>query len=100
MAGGGVGNPTRAVVTSNRQGTGLTGGVLSELVEEAGPLRQECHQARLAARPRNRAVGAGAAPTGAVLSLPDPADTRRCSSCSTPQAQQQPTGQWIRTHET
>lgn len=95
-----VGNPTRAVIISTRRSTGLTAGVLAELVKEVGPLRQECHPARLAARPLNRAVGADAAPAGAVLSLPDPADTRRCSSCSTPQAQQQPTGQWIRTHET
>ncbi|WP_436942692.1 helix-turn-helix domain-containing protein [Streptomyces sp. SudanB66_2053] len=39
---------------------GLTAGVFVELVEESGPLWQESHQARLAARPRKRAVGAGA----------------------------------------
>jgi hypothetical protein len=34
--------------------------VIAELIEEIGPLWQERHQARLAARPRKRAVGAGA----------------------------------------
>jgi hypothetical protein len=55
-----VGNSTRAVIISNRRITGLTAGVIAELVEEIGPLWQERHQARLAARPRKRAVGAGA----------------------------------------
>ncbi|MDX3372264.1 transposase [Streptomyces sp. ME02-6987-2C] len=34
--------------------------MIAELVEEIGPLWQERHQAKLAARPRKRAVGAGA----------------------------------------
>ncbi|OMI84677.1 transposase, partial [Streptomyces sp. M1013] len=55
-----VGNSTRAVIISNRRITGLTAGVIAELVEEIGPLWQERHQARLAARPRKRAMGAGA----------------------------------------
>ncbi|WP_206669278.1 transposase family protein [Streptomyces sp. IB2014 016-6] len=55
-----MGNSTRAVIISNRRITGLTAGVIAELVEEIGPLWQERHQARLAARPRKRAVGAGA----------------------------------------
>ena len=53
-------NATRAVIISNRRITGLTAGVIAELVEEIGPLWQERHQARLAARSRKRAVGAGA----------------------------------------
>jgi hypothetical protein len=48
------------VIISNRRITGLTAGVTAELVEEIGPLWQERHQARLAARPRKRGVGAGA----------------------------------------
>ncbi len=55
-----VGNSTRAAIISSRRITGLTAGVIAELVEEVGPLWQERHQARLAARPRKRAVGAGA----------------------------------------
>ncbi|WP_308114593.1 transposase family protein [Streptomyces sp. ISL-12] len=55
-----VRNSTRAVIISNRRITGLTVGVIAELVEEIGPLWQKRHQARLAARPRKRAVGAGA----------------------------------------
>ncbi|MGX1218798.1 hypothetical protein RKD42_000057 [Streptomyces ambofaciens] len=55
-----VGNSTRAAIISNRRITGLTAGVIAELVEEIGPLWQERHQARLAARPRKRAAGAGA----------------------------------------
>ncbi|MFJ3213718.1 transposase family protein, partial [Streptomyces flaveolus] len=55
-----VGNSTRAVIISNRRITGLTAEVTAELVDEIGPLWQERHQARLAARPRRRAVGAGA----------------------------------------
>ncbi|WP_345025946.1 transposase family protein, partial [Streptomyces sedi] len=53
-------NSTRAVIISNRRITGLAAGVIAELIEEIGPLWQERHQARLAARPRKRAVGAGA----------------------------------------
>jgi hypothetical protein len=48
------------VIISNRRITGLAVGVIAELVEEIGPLRQERHQARLTSRPRKRAVGAGA----------------------------------------
>ncbi|MGC0407349.1 hypothetical protein RKD31_000592 [Streptomyces sp. SAI-163] len=55
-----VGNSTRAAIISNRRITGLTAGVIAELVEEIGPLWQERHQAKLAARPRKRAAGAGA----------------------------------------
>lgn len=55
-----AGNSTRAVIISNRRITGLTVGVIAELVDEIGPLWQERHQARHAARPRKRAVGAGA----------------------------------------
>lgn len=55
-----VGNATRAVIISNRRITGLTASVIAELVAEVGPLWHERHQARLASRPRKRAVGAGA----------------------------------------
>ncbi|MFE2038865.1 hypothetical protein ACFXBB_37735 [Streptomyces scopuliridis] len=48
------------VIISNRRITGLTAGVIAELVEEVGPLWQERHQARVAARLRKRVVGAGA----------------------------------------
>ncbi|MEU4659334.1 transposase family protein [Streptomyces sp. NPDC023723] len=48
------------MIISNRRITGLTVEVIAELVKEIGPLWQERHQARLAARPRKRAVGAGA----------------------------------------
>jgi hypothetical protein len=50
----------RAVIISNRRITGLSVDVLAELVTEVGPLWQAQHQARLAARPRKRAVGADA----------------------------------------
>lgn len=55
-----VGNPTRAAIISDRRITGLSAGVIAELVAEIGPLWHERHQSRLAARPRKRAVGAGA----------------------------------------
>ncbi|WP_369228619.1 transposase family protein (plasmid) [Streptomyces sp. R39] len=55
-----VGNTTRAVITSNRRITGLSADVIAELVAEVGPLWHERHQARLACRPRKRAMGAGA----------------------------------------
>jgi hypothetical protein len=48
------------VIISNRRITGLAAGVIAELVGEIGLLRYGCHQARLASRPRRRAVGAGA----------------------------------------
>ncbi|NNN34502.1 transposase [Streptomyces sp. S3(2020)] len=54
-----VGNRTRAVIISNRRITGLTGDVIAELVAEIGPLWHERHQAKLASRPRERAVGGG-----------------------------------------
>lgn len=40
--------------------TGLSADVIAELVSGPGPLWHERHQARLASRPRKRAVGAGA----------------------------------------
>jgi hypothetical protein len=40
--------------------TGLSREVLAELVAELGPRWQACRDARLADRPRRRAVGAGA----------------------------------------
>ncbi|QHY93553.1 Transposase DDE domain protein [Streptomyces sp. S4.7] len=55
-----VGNSARALVISNRRITGLTADVIAELVAEVGPLWHERHQARLASRPRKRAMGAGA----------------------------------------
>ena len=50
----------RAAIISNRRITGLSVDVLAELVAEVGPLWQAQHEARLASRPRKRAVGAGA----------------------------------------
>ena len=50
----------RSAIVSNRRITGLSADVLAELVAEVGPLWQARHKARLAARPRKRAVGAGA----------------------------------------
>ncbi|MFD0104650.1 transposase family protein, partial [Streptomyces sp. NPDC127164] len=55
-----VGNASRAAITSDRRITGLSAGVIAELVAELGPLWHERHQAELASRPRKRAVGAGA----------------------------------------
>ncbi|MEU7018813.1 transposase family protein [Streptomyces sp. NPDC046385] len=55
-----VGTVARAVIISNRRITGLSADVVAELIAEVGPLWQERHQARLASRPRRRAVGAGA----------------------------------------
>ncbi|MGI5353856.1 transposase family protein [Streptomyces sp. CA-252508] len=48
------------MIISNRRITGLTAGVIAELIGEIAPLWHERHQARLASRPRKRAVGAGA----------------------------------------
>ncbi|MEV5778926.1 transposase family protein [Streptomyces antimycoticus] len=48
------------MIISNRRITGLTAEVIAELVAEVGPLWHERHQARLASRPRKRAMGAGA----------------------------------------
>ena len=55
-----VGTVTRAVIVSNRRITGLSVDVIGELVAELGPLWHERHAAKLASRPRKRAVGAGA----------------------------------------
>jgi hypothetical protein len=55
-----VGNVSRAAIISDRRITGLSADVIAELVAELGPLWHERHQARLASRPRKRAVGAGA----------------------------------------
>ncbi|WP_354598663.1 transposase family protein [Streptomyces sp. JL1001] len=55
-----VGNRARAAIIRSQRITGLTPGVIAELVAEVGPLCHERHQRALAARPRRRAVGAGA----------------------------------------
>ncbi|GAA2516580.1 hypothetical protein GCM10010393_56910 [Streptomyces gobitricini] len=48
------------MIVSTRRITGLSADVIAELVPELGPLWHERHQAKLASRPRKRAVGAGA----------------------------------------
>ncbi|MFD5478761.1 helix-turn-helix domain-containing protein, partial [Streptomyces hawaiiensis] len=53
-------NASRAAIISDRRITGLSADVIAELVVELDPLWHERHQARLASRPRKRAVGAGA----------------------------------------
>jgi hypothetical protein len=50
----------RAAAVADRRVTGLSREVLAELVAELGPRWQACREARLADRPRRRAVGAGA----------------------------------------
>ncbi|WP_319322859.1 transposase family protein [Streptomyces sp. TX20-6-3] len=55
-----VGTVTRAAIVSSRRITGLSADVIAELVAELGPLWRARHQARLASRPRERGVGAGA----------------------------------------
>lgn len=55
-----VGNRARAAILRSQRITGLTPGMITELVAEIGPLRHERHQAVLTSRPRRRAVGAGA----------------------------------------
>ncbi|MFC8838064.1 transposase family protein [Streptomyces griseoincarnatus] len=55
-----MGNASRAAIISDRRITGLSANVIAELVSELGPLWHERHQAKLASRPRKRAVGAGA----------------------------------------
>ncbi|MBQ0972869.1 transposase [Streptomyces sp. RK31] len=55
-----VGNQTREALIRSQRITGLTAGVIVELVAEIGPLWHERHQAVLTSRPRRRAVGAGA----------------------------------------
>ncbi|MFE1522271.1 transposase family protein [[Kitasatospora] papulosa] len=47
------------MIVINRRITGLTSDVIAELVAEEGPLWHERHQAKLASRPRKRAVGGG-----------------------------------------
>ncbi|MEU0302947.1 transposase family protein [Streptomyces sp. NPDC006175] len=51
---------TRTAIISDPRITGLSAVVIAELVAEVGPLWHERHQARLASRPRERAVTAGA----------------------------------------
>ncbi|MEU8599030.1 transposase, partial [Streptomyces globisporus] len=55
-----VGIRTRAAIIRSQRITGLAPDVIAELVAEIGPLWHERHQAVLTARPRRRAVGAGA----------------------------------------
>ncbi|MFF7321805.1 transposase family protein [Streptomyces albogriseolus] len=55
-----VGNASRAAIISDRRITGLSAEVIAELVAEVDPLWHARHQAKLASRPRKRAVGAGA----------------------------------------
>jgi hypothetical protein len=55
-----VGNQARTAIIRSQRITGLSSGVIAELVAEIGPLWRERHQAALVARPRRRAVGAGA----------------------------------------
>jgi hypothetical protein len=50
----------RVAAVADRRVTGLSREVLAELVAEVGPRGQACQDARLADRPRRRAVGAGA----------------------------------------
>ena len=50
----------RAAAVTDRRVTGLSPQVLAELVVELGPRWQACRDARLADRPRRRAIGAGA----------------------------------------
>lgn len=50
----------RAAVVSERRLTGLPVAVIAALVAEVGPVWQSRNEARLKARPRERAVGAGA----------------------------------------
>ncbi|SHH39337.1 Helix-turn-helix of DDE superfamily endonuclease [Streptomyces sp. 3214.6] len=55
-----VGAGARELIVAEYRITGLSPTVIAELVAEVGPLWHELHQARLSARPRQRAVGAGA----------------------------------------
>ncbi|WP_246101098.1 transposase [Streptomyces cyaneus] len=55
-----VGAGARELIVAEYRVTGLSPVVIAELVAEVGPLWHEQHQARLTARPRQRAVGAGA----------------------------------------
>ncbi|MFJ4634044.1 transposase family protein [Streptomyces sp. NPDC088847] len=55
-----MGAGTRELIVAQYRITGLSPVVIAELIAEIGPLWHERHQARLTARPRKRAVGAGA----------------------------------------
>lgn len=55
-----MGAGARELIVAEYRVTGLSPDVIAELIAEVGPLWHERHQARLAARPRRRAVGAGA----------------------------------------
>ncbi|MGW0826472.1 hypothetical protein [Streptomyces sp. NPDC002845] len=55
-----AGNEARAAIINDRRITGLSADVIAELVAELSPLWHERHQAKLASRPRKRAMGAGA----------------------------------------
>ncbi|WP_430477514.1 helix-turn-helix domain-containing protein [Streptomyces sp. P11-1] len=55
-----MGTGARAATIGDRRITGLSADVIAELVAELGPLWRDRHQASLVARPRKRAVGAGA----------------------------------------
>ncbi|WP_405467626.1 transposase family protein [Streptomyces canus] len=55
-----MGAGARALIVAEYRVTGLSPDVIAELIAEVGPLWHEQHQGRLAARPRRRAVGAGA----------------------------------------
>jgi hypothetical protein len=55
-----VGSASRAAIISDRRITGLSADVIAELVAEIGPLWHVRQHAKLASRPRKRAVGAGA----------------------------------------
>jgi hypothetical protein len=55
-----MGVGARALIVSECRVTGLSSHVIAELIAEIGPLWHEQHQAVLEARPRRRAVGAGA----------------------------------------
>lgn len=55
-----VGVGARELIVAEDRVTGLSPTVIAELIAEVGPLWHEQYQARLSARPRQRAVGAGA----------------------------------------
>ncbi|MFH9044871.1 transposase family protein [Streptomyces sp. NPDC017966] len=55
-----MGSASRAAIISDRTITGLSADVIAELVAESGPLWHVRQHAKLASRPRKRAVGAGA----------------------------------------
>ncbi|WP_369188714.1 transposase family protein [Streptomyces sp. R08] len=55
-----VGAGAHELIVAEYRLTGLSPTVIAELIAEVGPLWHEQHQERLPARPRRRAVGAGA----------------------------------------